>query len=166
LATLESKHTIEAVELVGAVGDPNACRVRQGPRDRAAQLAIGGEIERRCRFVEHEYAGPRQHGAGDGDALALTCGQTLAAFADAAREGLDSAGKHSIEPAHTRRFEHLGVARARTRVTHIVEDRAVEQERVVRRESDMAAQRATLDRIHRATAEQHLPRLWLDSPCA
>ena len=61
--------------------------------ERGLHVALGFAVERRGGFVENQDRGVFEHGAGDGDALALAAGEPHAVFAD---QGVEAVG-HGLD---------------------------------------------------------------------
>ena len=81
-ATIHDDQSVGFAQRAQAVGDGNCGAALDQIVERLLDFLLGLGIDGRSGFIEDQDARVDQQGAGDGDALALTAGQALAAFAD------------------------------------------------------------------------------------
>ena len=137
---------LEYGDLVGfadggeTVGDDNSSAVLHEFFECLLDVAFAGGVECAGGFIEYEYGGILEKGAGDGNTLALSAGENGAAFA-----------YNSLKPFGEifNEFEGIGVfcclpdifhAGTGSPIEDVVEDGAGEEDGVLGDESDMASQ--------------------------
>ena len=150
------------------MGDDDGRAVGHQPLDGALHQLFALGIERAGRLVEEENRGVAQDRAGDGDALALTAGETHPFLAEIAVEAF---GQLVEEPGRGRRLgggAHLIVVRLRAAIADVLPAIGGEDHRVLGHQAHAGADLggigvAKIDAVQRDTArpgvieaQQHL----------
>ncbi len=142
---------IQHIKLVGidnraqAMGDHDGGAIFHQPRQRTLHMALAFGVERRGRFVQQQDRRIAQHGAGDGDALALAARQFQAAFADARIVAVRQLHDEFVRRRVLRRTLDIRSAGAGSAQRDIVGDAFVEQDGVLGHQSDIPAKRSQRD---------------------
>ncbi|EGY00670.1 hypothetical protein AZA_76900 [Nitrospirillum viridazoti Y2] len=138
---------IDDIDAVGiddggqAVGDDQGGAPLLQPAQGVLHQALGLAVQRRGRLVQQQHRGVLQHGAGDGDALALAAGQLHAILA---HPGVIALGQAQDEVVCRRRLGRrldLLLRGAHAAIGDIAAHRVVEQPRLLADQADGAAQR-------------------------
>src|SRR4029453_13002533 len=95
-------------------------------------------VEARGGLVEDEDAGIGEDGAGDGDALPLAAGELYPALADDRLVALFELLGELVHAGQAAGPQHLLLARLRPREGDVLADRAVEEERVLEDDAELA----------------------------
>src|SRR3546814_3958942 len=98
-----------------AVGDDEGGAPADQLSQRLLNMALRLAVEGGGRLVEQQDGGVLQHGAGDGDALALTAGEVAAARADLGVVAAGEGGDEIMGAGHAGGLFDLGIARAGAR---------------------------------------------------
>ena len=114
-------------------------RPRETRASASAERAFGFCVDRARGFVEHEQSGVAQLGTHERDELSLTDRQRLAALADHRLEAVGKAHQPPVEPEPSEGAFDVVVGRGRCGHAHVVGDRRVEQEAVLRHHADRAS---------------------------
>ena len=117
----------------------------------ALHLGLGLQVEVRRGLVEQQDGGVDEPGAGQRDELALAGRQAAAALADVltgSRGGMRAT--KSWAPTARAAVLDLGVGGVGPSVGDVVADGAGEQERLLRHDAELAAERATVSRSRRS----------------
>ena len=108
--------------------------------ERLQHQALALRIQRAGGLVQDQDRRVAQDGAGDGHALPLPAGQLHAALADARLIALRKGADEVVGVGLAGRLDHLRFRRARPAVGDVVEDRAAEQQHVLRHHRHLLAQ--------------------------
>src|SRR2546430_12354540 len=101
--------------------------------------SFGFRVEARCGFVENQDSWIGQNGARDGDTLLLSTGELYAAFAnDGVVFFLEAFGEF-VHASNAASFQNFGVGRFGLGERRIVPNRSVEQERILKHDSQLCA---------------------------
>ncbi len=123
------------------VGDDDGGAALHQALDGGLHHGLGAGVEAGGRLVEHEHLGVGQGGPGERDQLLLPRRQAAAALADLGVEAVGQAGEALPHPDRLQGGVDLDVRCAPLRHPHVVADRAVEQEALLRDDRDPLAQR-------------------------
>src|SRR4051812_16162678 len=123
-------------------------------------LALGGSVERACRFVEDQDWRVLQQRARNRQALTLTARERTATLAYNAVQSvpLDEIGRLRAFG----NFEQLRVGRIWIADPHVLGDRAIEQQRLLVDDADVVAQACELDRLDVHAVDLHHARLRIE----
>jgi len=127
------------------VGDHEGGAVLHHLVERRLHLALGFRVQRAGGFVEDEDGRVLEDGAGDREALALAAGQRAAAFADRRRERVRRALDEVERLGALGGVAHFGLGGVGLADPQVFGDRAVEQQRLLVDDADVAPERGELD---------------------
>ena len=138
--TIEHHHAVGEADRREPVGDDQRGAPVHERAQRAVDLELALGVDRAGGVVEHEDARVDEQGAGDGDALALTARQRVAALAD---DGVVAVGQLQDEVVRAgcpRRRLDLLERRVGSTERDVVADRLREEERLVGHHPDVRPQ--------------------------
>ncbi len=162
-ALLDQPPLVQHEHVVGALGGGQVVRDDQGraalhqPVQRPQHPVRRAGVEGRGRLVEHQHRGVAEQSPRDGDPLGLAAGEPPAALADA---GVVPVRQQGDEPVGVRgdggRPDGLlgGLGPA---VGDVVADRAVDEQRLLEHDGDVAAQAGPGQVAQVVAVEQHPP---------
>ena len=118
------------------------------PVERVLDERLGFVVERARRLVEEQDRRVLQDRPGDRHALALAAGQARAAVADDRVVAVGQRADEVVRVGRPGRGDHLGLGRVEAPVQDVLADRAAEQRRLLRDETDLPAQARDGDVAH------------------
>ena len=139
------------------MGDHDRRASARDALERRLDLPLGEAVERRRRFVEHQNRRRLQHRARDRDPLLLAARKLEAALADRRLIALRQRADEPVDLGVLGRRVDVRLARAVAPVADVVDDRIVEQHRVLRHHADRGAQRTLGDRADVLPVDQDAP---------
>ena len=152
-ARIEHQHQVGGLGGREAVGHADRGAAPRRAQQRARQRPLGLRVDGAGRLVEHEQPGLAELRACERDQLALADRQALAPLADL---GVETVGHAREPPVETERHERgldVGVGRALAAEAHVLANRRVEQEAVLRHEADASTAFRRRDRTQVDAAE-------------
>src|SRR5581483_2306370 len=148
LSALEHMNSIGAGDRAEAMRDEQRdARARRKTVNRVAHGALGDRVEIARRLVEDEHLRIAQQGTRDGDALALSAGELQAAFTDARVDPVASPLEDRGRRRALDRLQTLGIAGIGRPDLQVVANRAREEMRIVRDETDARAQIVAIEKL-------------------
>ena len=160
-AVLDDAAVVDHDDAVGEPGglqpvrDEDRRAALRGDAHRGLHLGLGLEVEVRRRFVEQQDRGVDEMGARERDELALAGRQRAAPFAHPLEVAAGQRRDEVVRADLARRGFDLGVGRVLAAVGDVVADRAREQERLLRHDTELLVER---DLVVRGSPARRRPR--------
>ena len=126
---------------------------------RGLHRAFGFAVQGGCGFVQQQDRGIFQHGARDGEALALPAGQHGAAIPHQGAEALRQRLDKIPAAGHLSGVNNLFVGRLRPRIAQIGPQRTIKHRHILRNDGERRAQAGLSDVDDILAIDQHPPRL-------
>ena len=135
-----------------------------GPVKRLENLVLGLAVNGGRRIVEQHDGRLQQHGARDGEPLALATRQALRAFAEQGVVALGQRHDEVVRRGHPRRLLDLLPRRIRMTEGDVGRNRVGKEEAFLENQTDVPTHVVEVERAHIVAVEQHATRGRIEEP--